>query len=253
MVIDQCLVAQPSQNITVAAINNPGFTDPSKPDQLAKVVNPDIQNPDIQNTTVALNPGETARVTLRVFSPTGDTGTAGTGTGSPDALFTGALEDLNKVGVVTTSHPVDTADANNNITTPQVTASIPLIVTTTLPDGTRLSAYSAALEQTGATAPFTFSLASGAMPPGVSNQRGRPDYRHAGCRGHVYVQHPVEGRQSADRDREPDDSRLRTDSRRGDDADRSRSEPALHHERRGDGWLRAVPAGPCPPARFPPA
>ena len=31
VVIDQCLVAQPGQNITVASINNPAFTDPAEP------------------------------------------------------------------------------------------------------------------------------------------------------------------------------------------------------------------------------
>ncbi len=101
VVIDQCLVAQPTQNLTVASINHPAFVDPSKPEELAKVVNPDIQNPDVQNTTVALAPGEQARVTLRVFSPTGDSGTEGSGNSSA-ALFTGALADLNNVGVVTT-------------------------------------------------------------------------------------------------------------------------------------------------------
>ena len=169
VIVDQCTVAQPGQNITVASINNPSFVDPKNAAQFATVVNPDILNGAVENATVALGPGEKARVTLRIFSPSGDTGTKGSGLpGASDALFTGALEDLNKIGVVTTSHPVDTTDVNNNITTPQITASIPIIVTTTLPDGARTRPYSAALEQTGATAPFTFAVATGALPPGLS-------------------------------------------------------------------------------------
>ena len=154
--------------------------------------------------------------------------------------FTGALEDLNKVGVVTTSHPVDTTDANNNITTPQVTASVPIIVTTTLPDGARLRPYSALVEETGATAPFAFTVTTGALPPGSDAQRRRRDHRHAHGVRHLHLRRPPHRQQRAHRDSHADDSRLRAGRDRDGDGARRRRESGLHDHAFGDGRLRAV-------------
>ena len=201
-VIDKCAVIQPGQNITVANIISPTFVDPTNAQQFNTVVNPDILNPDITNATVALAPGDTARVTLRVFSPTGDgvsktnksTGTGGgdaagaAGGGpfsatevgaitTPDAAalggttlddLTGALRDLAKLGVASTSHPVDTVAADAGSTTPDIEASIPLIVTTTLPDGARLQPYTATIDTAGTTVPYSIAIVTGALPPGLT-------------------------------------------------------------------------------------
>jgi uncharacterized repeat protein (TIGR01451 family) len=168
--IDKCAVVEPNRNLTVVKINSPSFVDPTNAEQLSNVLNPDIDNPDIDNATVALAPGDTARVTLRVFSPVGDTSpTEGSG-GTTDPLedLSGALEDLEKIGVATTSHPVDTLAVLAGETTPHIEASIPLIITDTLDDATRGAAYTETIEQTGSVAPFTFSVTTGALPQGLT-------------------------------------------------------------------------------------
>jgi Putative Ig domain. len=43
-----------------------------------------------------------------------------------------------------------------------------LIVTTTLPDAVRTQPYTALIDQTGANAPFSFAVVSGALPPGLT-------------------------------------------------------------------------------------
>ena len=45
----------------LANVPNPRFVAP------IELANPDIENPDIENVTLALAPGETARITLRVL------------------------------------------------------------------------------------------------------------------------------------------------------------------------------------------
>ena len=47
----------------LANVPNPRFV------TATELANPDIENPDIENVTVALAPGETVRITLRVFDP----------------------------------------------------------------------------------------------------------------------------------------------------------------------------------------
>ena len=219
VVIDQCLVAQPTQNLTVASINHPAFVDPSKPEELAKVVNPDIQNPDIQNTTVALAPGEQARVTLRVFSPTGDSGTEGSGNSS-DALFTGALADLNNVGVVTTAHAVDTEDANNNITTPAITASIPLIVTTTLPDARADTAVHRTDRPDRRQRAVQLRRRQRRASAGFDAERRGCHLRDANRTGQLYVRCATDRRTRNDGDDHADDSRVRAGERHADHAHR---------------------------------
>ena len=98
-------MVEPNRNLTVVTINSPSFVDPSNAQQVSTVINPDIDNPDIDNATMALAPGDTARVTLRVYSPIGDTTTGdGGGTPAPDPLddLAGALADLQNLGVATT-------------------------------------------------------------------------------------------------------------------------------------------------------
>ena len=167
--ISRCAVVEPNRNLTVVNINSPSFVDPSSAQQVSTVINPDIENPDIDNATMALAPGDTARVTLRIYSPLGDTSIGdGAPAGNPLADLAGALADLRNLGVATTSYPVDTADVVAGETTPQIDASIPLIVTETLDDATRGLAYSEVIEQRGSTAPFAFALTTGSLPPGLT-------------------------------------------------------------------------------------
>ena len=74
--------------------------------------------------------------------------------------------------MATTSHPVDTLDVIAGETTPQIAASIPLIITETLDDATRGLGYSDQIEQTGSTAPFSFAVVTGALPLGLTLNAG---------------------------------------------------------------------------------
>ena len=166
-----CKPVPSTQNTLVANIIDPAFVDPSNSQQFSTVVNPDITNPDITNTTVALAPGDTAYVTLRVFSPIADghltSGGGPSAGGDPLKDLTGALEELKNLGVATTSHPVDTLDVAAGSTTPKIEASVPLIVTTTPPDAVRTVAYVTTIQSVGGTVPRVISIATGSLPPGI--------------------------------------------------------------------------------------
>ena len=66
-VVQGCDVLTQPQTVLLANIPNPVFVDGgiANPD----IANPDIANPDIANLTIALAPGDTARITLRVVDP----------------------------------------------------------------------------------------------------------------------------------------------------------------------------------------
>ena len=58
-----CSLLKQSQTVLLANIPNPNFV------TAERARNPDLENPELENLTVALAPGETARITLRVFDP----------------------------------------------------------------------------------------------------------------------------------------------------------------------------------------
>ena len=62
-----CDVLTQPQTVLLANVPNPTFVNGgiANPD----IANPDIANPDIANLTIALAPGDTARITLRVLDP----------------------------------------------------------------------------------------------------------------------------------------------------------------------------------------
>ena len=65
--------------------------------------------------------------------------------------------------------PPDTASRALSITVSAPPAPPPLNITTaSLPDARRNKSYSRTLQATGGVAPYTWSLASGALPPGLS-------------------------------------------------------------------------------------
>ena len=66
-VVQGCDVLTQPQTVLLANIPNPTFVNGgiANPD----IANPDIANPDIANLTIALAPGDTARITLRVLDP----------------------------------------------------------------------------------------------------------------------------------------------------------------------------------------
>ena len=58
-----CSLLKQSQTVLLANIPNPRFVIASE------LANPELENPDLENLTIAIAPGETARITLRVFDP----------------------------------------------------------------------------------------------------------------------------------------------------------------------------------------
>ncbi len=61
-----CSLLKQSQTVLLANIPNPRFV------ATGELANPDLENPDLENLTIAIAPGETARITLRVFDPDQD-------------------------------------------------------------------------------------------------------------------------------------------------------------------------------------
>jgi YD repeat-containing protein len=72
-------------------------------------------------------------------------------------------------GVFSFTVQVTDANANTGTKALSVTVTAPLVITTTsLPDGTRSSPYSAAVEAAGGAPPYTWSLSAGSLPYGLS-------------------------------------------------------------------------------------
>ena len=61
-VVQNCELKTETQNILVTNVASPDITN-------SDITNPDITNPDITNATVALAPGESVKVTMRVWKP----------------------------------------------------------------------------------------------------------------------------------------------------------------------------------------
>ena len=58
-----CSLLKQSQTVLIANIPTARFVTPGE------LANPDLENPDLENLTIAIAPGETVRITLRVFDP----------------------------------------------------------------------------------------------------------------------------------------------------------------------------------------
>jgi hypothetical protein len=150
----KCVLGVQTHWVTVANITNP---------MLFTTSNPGITNPDITNATpnegsVTLAPGETAYITLRVVNP------------SPATI---SFNPLNVITPVTVPQAVNTTTVlanpgNPNLTAPAVYPPV-TIVTNALPATDRLDAgYSVQLQSVGGKpGADTWSIASGALPPGI--------------------------------------------------------------------------------------
>ncbi|MFZ2054567.1 MAG: FG-GAP-like repeat-containing protein [Candidatus Aminicenantales bacterium] len=140
----------------------------------SNIVNPNIRNPNIrngglENATFAVPPGEEVEAILRVidFAPSAQ--------GQFRVMQSGAAfnvqEFIESIGFAATSHAYDTEVAG---TTPREELSYTssatklVISTSSLPDGVVGAPYSAALMADGGTAPYTWTLNSGALPDGLS-------------------------------------------------------------------------------------
>ncbi|MGQ0733234.1 MAG: putative Ig domain-containing protein, partial [Acidobacteriota bacterium] len=141
-VLGCALLTQP-QTVLLANVPNPQFV------AAADLANPDIENPDIENVTLALLPGESARITLRVLDPN-----------RFDTVTYSAAESVAPVAV---AQAVGTEDAAVGVTQPA--AAGVLTSDAPVPGSTVGGAYSTTVTSVGTG---TWSLVSGSLPPGLS-------------------------------------------------------------------------------------
>ena len=138
-----CSLLKQSQTVLLANIPNPRFV------ATGELANPDLENPDLENLTIAIAPGETARITLRVFDPI-----------KTDAITFRAAESVTPVAV---AQAVNTPEADQGITQPAaagvLTSSAPV------PGGTSGGGYATTLT---ASLPGTWTVAGGTVPPGLT-------------------------------------------------------------------------------------
>ena len=140
-----CALLKQSQTVLLANVPNPRFA------TAAEIANPDIENPDIENVTVAIAPGETVRITLRVFDPNRN-----------DAVTYRAADSVTPAAV---AQAVNTAEADAGVTQPTVAAAI--TTDAPAPGGTTGGAYSGSLQS---PLPGTWAVVSpdGTVPPGLT-------------------------------------------------------------------------------------
>jgi uncharacterized protein YjbI with pentapeptide repeats len=139
-----CTLLETTHNQLVANIVNPNFSDVS---QIGTV---DLTNPDPSNVSLYLEPGQQARVTVRVLAPTNTAGADFVMTAVKPAIISQAPNVGFGVGVIPGN-------------------AIALIVTSSgLPDTIKNSSYSAQLNAIGGVGALTWSLNSGTLPPGLN-------------------------------------------------------------------------------------
>ena len=142
-----CNLAEQIQTVLVANIPDPEFV------PISDVANPRLQNPRLQNPTLALAPGESATLTLRIVD---------------NNRFDGVAYDA--AGAVTpaaVAQSVNTEDVAAGSTTPPV--AIPLtIATTSLGPTTPGAPYSQSLQTVAGAGPLTCSVVAGILPPGLT-------------------------------------------------------------------------------------
>jgi hypothetical protein len=138
-----CTLVSESHFVPVANIVNPSFT------TLSQLFQPAANNPTLPG--LALKPGETKYVTVRVYDPY---------TNNPAQ----ALLDYNPITAVTPA--VVSQGANTGTTQPAATLTI---LTKALPQATLTGLYpSQTLGATGGSGAYTWSLASGTLPTNIA-------------------------------------------------------------------------------------
>jgi hypothetical protein len=108
-----------------------------------------IVDDSLGNATVSVGPGETVYITLRFLNPDKST---------PLPFDIGQA-----VTTISISHAINTGD-----TQPSVASSHPIIATTAPPAGVSGSPYHEALVAAGGKSPYTWTIAGGSLPPGLT-------------------------------------------------------------------------------------
>lgn len=129
----------------------------------------------LATTATSLNPGQTATITATLTNDTDNQGVSWTlsGPGSLSGNTTTSVVYTAPTSIATSTTATITATsvANTSITTTQSIAltAVLTITTTSLPSATLGVAYGPAfVNAAGAPAPFTWSIVSGSLPPGLS-------------------------------------------------------------------------------------
>ncbi|HKV23659.1 MAG TPA: kelch repeat-containing protein [Candidatus Acidoferrum sp.] len=150
-----CQLGVQTHWVTVANITNPKLFSPADPN----ITNPDITNASPDEASVTLAPGETAFITIRVVNPT-------------PALT--PFNPITAIVPVTVPQAVNTITVlsnpgNPNLTAPPVYPPVS-ILTAALPATDRNDAgYSVQLQSAGGKpGAVTWTIVSGALPPGIN-------------------------------------------------------------------------------------
>jgi YVTN family beta-propeller protein len=150
-----CNLKLETHNVVVTNIVNPVLLNPANP----AITNPGITNPAITNATVALAPGETANIIIRVVN----TDTHTFPTFNPAASVAPV--------VVAQAVPTLTVLNNGGGTPPPPPITVPplQITTSSLPDAVTGAVYAASIQTIGGNpTAHTFSLTGGSLPTGLS-------------------------------------------------------------------------------------
>jgi hypothetical protein len=142
-----CTLITESHFVPVTNIVSPSFT------TISQLLQPAANNPTLPG--LALKPGETKYVTVRVYDPT---------TNNPAQ----ALLDYNPITAVTPA--VVSQGANTGTTTPPATL---IVLTKLLPQATLTGVYpTQTLQATGGSGAYTWSIVSGTLPTGITPTTG---------------------------------------------------------------------------------
>ncbi len=128
----------------------------------------------LTSTATLLNPGQTATITATLTNDINNQGVSWTltGPGSLSGNTTTSVVYTAPTTIATSTNATITATAvaNTTITTTQSISltAVLTITTTSLPSGTLGVAYDSFVNAAGAPAPFTWSIISGSLPPGLT-------------------------------------------------------------------------------------
>ncbi len=148
-----CTVQEVGQVEVIANIPNPTVNPPDPGSA-------DLTNADLTNTTLSLAPGETGYITYRVIDPDKTSGPNICGGPNFPPCQANDFNPTTSVKAV----PVPQA-----ISTGATAPAIPLLITSlSLADGVRTVFYSQPVQFLGGTAPLTWTISSGALPPGLN-------------------------------------------------------------------------------------
>ena len=141
-----CKLAEQLHTTLVANIPNPQFV------PFSEVANPRLENPRLENPTLALAPGESATITLRIVDP--------------NRFDEVSYDASGAVTPAAAAQSVNTEDVAAGITTPRV--AVPLTITTTaLVSAQPGAAYTRSLQTLASIGTLTCNVVSGTLPPGV--------------------------------------------------------------------------------------